>query len=82
MQTLTVNDLLEMLQFQVEQGNGEVAVHTSYNYGDHWHTVVAPPARDADLLNVERSDYHRMDKLTQDDGEEQTDNSKLVFVIS
>ena len=79
--SLTVNQLLEQLQYQVELGNGEVAVHTSYNYGDHWRTAVAPKASHADLLHVERSDYHQMDKLTEDDGEEQTDESKMVFVI-
>ena len=82
MNILTVGELYEMLQQQMELGNEDTPVHVSYNYGDHWNTKVAPAAADADLLNVKRSDYHRMDKLTEDDGEEQTDNSKLVFVIS
>ncbi len=82
METLTVNDLLEMLQQQVAMGNGELAVHKSYTYGDHWATTVAPVASDAELLHVEYSGYHQQDKLTEDDGEEQTDNSKMVFVIS
>lgn len=78
----TIEDLFEMLKDQMEMGNGDTPVHFSYNYGDHWRTAVAPKVTNADLLNVVRSDYHQMDKLTDDDGEEQVDGSKLVFVIS
>ena len=38
-------------------------VHFSYNYGDHWHTEVAPTVGSVEEGLVKYSDYHRMDKL-------------------
>ena len=38
-------------------------VHFSYNYGDHWHTEVAPNVSQVDEGLVKYSEYHRMDKL-------------------
>lgn len=82
MHNLTVEDLAVILQDAIAAGQGEMKVQISYNYGDHWNTAVAQNASFADVKNVERSDYHRMDKLTDDEGETITDNSKEVFIIS
>jgi len=38
-------------------------VHFSYNYGDHWHTEVAPTVGSVDEGVVKYSEYHRMDRL-------------------
>ena len=82
MESLTVEDLSVILQDAVAAGQGEMKVQVSYNSSDHWNTAVARDASFADVKNVERSDYHRMDKLTDDEGETVTDDSKEVFIIS
>jgi hypothetical protein len=80
---MTIGELEEMIADAKHNGADEdTPVHVSYGYGDHWNTQVAPQAGSAEMLNVERSDYHQMDKLTEDDGEMEGENSKLVFVIS
>ena len=38
-------------------------VHFSYNYGDHWHTEVAPTVGSVEEGVVKYSEYHRMDRL-------------------
>jgi len=83
MSKLTIYELEELIAEAKNAGaTGDTPVHISYNYGDHWRTQVAPSASQAYMLNVERSEYHRMDKLTEDDGEEETSSSRLVLVIS
>jgi len=38
-------------------------VHFSYNYGDHWHTEVAPTVGSVEEGVVKYSEYHLMDQL-------------------
>ena len=83
MSQMTLAELEEYIAIVRDAGaDDDTPVHVAYNYGDHWATRVAPQAGDADLLNVVNSSYHQMDKLTEDNGEEQEDGSRLVFVIS
>jgi len=42
-------------------------VHFSYNYGDHWRTEVAPKVGSVLEGMVKYSEYHRMDKLVDED---------------
>jgi len=56
---MQVKDLIEKLQSM----NPNAEVHFSYNYGDHWHTEVAPTVSSVDEGVVKYSEYHRMDKL-------------------
>ena len=42
-------------------------VHFSYNYGDHWRTEVAPTVDRVDEGVVKYSEYHRMDKMVDDE---------------
>jgi hypothetical protein len=56
---MQVKDLIEKLQSM----NPDAEVHFSYNYGDHWHTEVAPTVSSVDEGVVKYSEYHRMDKL-------------------
>jgi len=60
---MLVKDLIEQLQSQ----NPNAEVHFSYNYGDHWQTQVAPTVDRVDLALVKYSEYHRMDKLMDED---------------
>jgi len=56
---MKVSELIELL----EQKNPDAEVHFSYNYGDHWHTEVAPSVESVKSGMIEYSDYHRMDKV-------------------
>lgn len=42
-------------------------VHFSYNYGDHWRTEVAPRVGSVLEGVVKYSEYHRMDRLLDED---------------
>jgi hypothetical protein len=60
---MKVWELIEVLKYQDKDAD----VHFQYNYGDHWRTQVAPKVRDVGVGYVVHSDYHRMDKVTEDD---------------
>ena len=60
---MKVSQLIEQLQCM----DAEAEVHFSYCYGDHWRTEVAPSVSRVDEGVVEFSDYHRMDKLVDDE---------------
>ena len=60
---MKVKDLIERLSGL----DAEAEVHFSYNYGDHWRTKVAPTVDLVEEGIVEYSDYHRMDKLVDDE---------------
>jgi hypothetical protein len=65
---MTLDEHIEMCQRLREQvGHGQFETHFGYNYGDHWHTQVAPVAGDVQLAYVVRSDYHSMDKVMDED---------------
>jgi hypothetical protein len=60
---MNVKELIE----QLECMNPEAEVHFAYNYGDHWRTEVAPKIDRVDEGVVEYSEYHRMDKMVDDE---------------
>ena len=62
---MQVKELIEMLQHM----NQDADVHFAYNYGDHWRTEVAPKVGRVDEGAVVYSEYHRMDKMLEDDGD-------------
>lgn len=70
---MTVQDLKDVL----EGMDPKMEVHIAYDYGDYWKTLVAPEVINVEEQYVTYSDYHRMDKVTEDD-----ENGKLVLVIS
>ena len=59
---MQVKELIEMLA----EMNPEADVHFAYNYGDHWRTELAPKLSRVDVGSVVYSDYHRMDKLMEE----------------
>ena len=84
---MNVRDLIECL----EGMDPEAEVHFAYNYGDHWRTEVAPKVGSVDEGAVVYSEYHRMDKIVENDdsdfdeetGEEIVDESlRRVVVLS
>ena len=60
---MQVKDLIEQLRSM----NPDAEVHFSYNYGDHWRTEVAPTVDSVTEGVVKYSDYHRMDRLMDED---------------
>jgi hypothetical protein len=60
---MKVAELIEQLGLMDQ----DAEVHFSYNYGDHWRTQVAPRVGEVSEGVVVRSEYHRMDKLVDDE---------------
>ena len=60
---MLVRDLIELL----EGCDADMEVHFAYNYGDHWRTQVAPSVDSVEEGVVKYSDYHRMDKMVEDE---------------
>jgi len=80
---MKVSQLIEELGFM----NPDAEVHFSYNYGDHWRTEVAPAVSQVFEGVVEFSDYHRMDKMVdeedtydEDTGDYKEDVRKVVVI--
>jgi hypothetical protein len=77
---MLVKELIESLQYMDQ----DAEVHFSYCYGDHWRTEVAPKVGRVDEGVVEYSEYHRMDKIANedyDDEDEQTVESQRRVVV-
>lgn len=72
---MTVKELIESL----EGFDPNMEVKFAYNYGDYWATEVASNIRDVDEGQIRYSSYHRMDKVTDYDDED--DNIKTVVII-
>jgi hypothetical protein len=60
---MKVSELIELLQGE----NPDAEVHFQYNYGDHWRTQVAPEVGYVETGYVVHSEYHRMDKVVDED---------------
>jgi hypothetical protein len=73
---MTVEELISELQ----QMDPEAEVHFAYNYGDHWHTQVAPIAENVDEGYVKHSSYHNMCKVVDEDDKD-FDASQCASVV-
>jgi hypothetical protein len=60
---MKVSELIEQLGYM----DKDAEVHFSYNYGDHWRSQVAPKVSQVFEGVVEFSEYHRMDKLVDEE---------------
>ena len=72
---MNVAQLIEQLQ-DLDQ---EAEVHFAYNYGDYWRTEVAPKITRVSEGMVAHSDYHQMDKLIEDDSDEEDVRRVIVL---
>ena len=80
---MQVKELIEILG----RYDQEADVHFAYGYGDHWRTTVAPAISQVFEGVVEFSEYHRMDKLVEDEdcydedtGDYKADVRKVVVI--
>jgi hypothetical protein len=80
---MLVSQLIEQLGYM----DKDAEVHFAYGYGDHWHTTVAPRVSNITEGVVEFSEYHRMDKLVDDEdcydedtGDYKADVRKVVVI--
>jgi hypothetical protein len=60
---MTVAELIEYL----EEQDQTLEVKFSYNSGDYWRTQLAKDIEEVETGLVEYSDYHRMDKVVDND---------------
>lgn len=75
---MLVKDLIKQLTMM----DPEAEVHFEYNYGDHWRTHVAPEVSTVQEGNIVWSEYHRMPKIAEYDGdEEDADTLKTVVIL-
>ena len=82
---MLVKELIESLKYMDQ----DAEVHFAYNYGDHWRTEVAPKVGRVDEGAVVYSEYHRMDKMLEeeydiefdDDGNEVKDETRRRVVV-
>jgi hypothetical protein len=79
---MKVKDLIEQLGYMDQ----DAEVHFAYGYGDHWRTTVAPKVSQVFEGAVQYSDYHRMDKLADEDFEDEEpgnpdENVRRVVII-
>lgn len=56
-------------------------VHMVYDYGDHWHTKVAPEIKVVDYGEVVHSEYHKMPKMVDEDDERPKGEIKEVVLL-
>lgn len=71
---MTVQELIESL----EGFDPNMEVKFAYNFGDYWKTEVANNVRCVDEGMVKYSSYHRMDKVVDD---EDDDDMKTVVIL-
>ena len=76
---MTVAQLIAQLQLMQQ----DAPVHFAYNYGDRWHTQVAPEVSTIDVATVKHSSYHNTDAVVDDNDydEDERANVREVVVI-
>ena len=79
---MKVRELRAMLVDLENNGQGEVDVVFSYNYGDRWRTIVASDVTDCQEVTVKYSEYYQMNKVVDEEDYGDTPGLKKVICIS
>jgi hypothetical protein len=74
--SITVRELIE----QLENFDPETQVLFAYNYGDYWRTEVAEEIREVEMISVEYSDYHQMQKIVDDEPKSEENVTNVVIL--
>jgi hypothetical protein len=78
---MTVQQLRDTLDELVQQGNGDMEIKFSYNYGDYWRTTVAEDINNVSEVSVKYSDYHSMDKVVDLSEEDEPEDPKYRTIL-
>lgn len=70
---MNVKDLIR----QLKQLPDDMDVQFAYNYGDYWKTEVAADVNRVTASEVTYSEYHQMDKVSEDTDEDDVDEEEL-----
>lgn len=70
---------VQQLKEELNNLPDDMEVKFSYDYGDHWHTNVAERINNVGIDFVTYSDYHRMDKVVE---ENHKDGPREVVILS
>jgi len=73
---MTVKELMNTL----EDFDPNMEVKFAYNFGDYWGTEVASKIDYVDEGQVRHSDYHRMDKVVDDENDEEYYTKTVVII--
>jgi hypothetical protein len=73
---MTVKELMNTL----EDFDPNMEVKFAYNFGDYWGTEVANNVTEIDEGQVRYSDYHRMDKVVDDENDEEYYTKTVVII--
>jgi|GEM_PF-2651959 len=69
---MNVRELITHLESLAAEFGDDLPVRFTYNCGDHWRTTVAQEPTDIGLCRVVPSDYHDMDRVTDDEDADYT----------
>lgn len=75
---MTVQELIDELQYF----DSEMEVEISYPSGDYWGTQIAKPVNYAEEGTVKHSEYHRADKVVDEDSESEDADNRQVVLLS
>lgn len=78
---MNVQQLHDQLAELIAGGHAHKDVKFAYNYGDYWRTTVASSIDNISEVHVKYSDYHSMDKVLDDDGEERAEDVRTIIIL-
>ena len=73
---MKVSELIELLQGM----NQDDEVHLAQSSGDFWRTVIAPTVDEVFTGYVQYSEYHRTNKLVDEDDEDAVLDRRVVIL--
>ena len=76
--SITVKEFKDML----DDYEDDMEIFFAHDYGDYWNTLVAKSINDVDVKEVQYSEYHRMNKVVDEEDIENDDPTKTVLVIA
>jgi hypothetical protein len=78
---MNVRELREVLESLEAEGNGELSIKFSYNYGDHWSTGVAADVDTVETAIVKYSYYHQMQVIDNAEEDFTPEDARCVVIL-
>lgn len=79
--SFTIEELIAELQDVQRTAGPRAMVYFEYDYGDHWHTRVAAEIQMVEEGSVSFSDYHSMNKVSDEDAEDDTSRPAIKAIL-